>query len=177
MEDTRGGPGTCGGASTQSDHPAYPGSAFGNAGGDKSPEKSGGGGGAGGAGADACGSSSGGGGGSGKDVNPSFTQSLPNSGIYAGGGSAGCSPNPSAATNGGGGRGHPSPAPNEKGQPGTANTGGGGGGGGGNPPGRCGGSGGTGVVIVEYPGPARATGGTVNTACGTTRHVFTSSSN
>jgi hypothetical protein len=167
--------GESGGTATQTDHPAFPGSAFADPGGDGSPEFSGGGGGSQGAGADAP-ASAGGSGGSARDFSPFFTQSLPQSRL-AGGGSAGNGPTNPLATDGGGGRGHPNPAPNEKGEAGDANTGGGGGGGGGNPPGRCGGEGGSGIIVVEYPGPARATGGSVNTACGTTRHVFTSSTN
>jgi hypothetical protein len=57
---------------------------------------------------------------------------------------------------------------------GEANTGGGGGGanGGGN---ANGGDGGSGVVIVRYPGPRKATGGTITQVNGYTIHLFTSS--
>ena len=58
---------------------------------------------------------------------------------------------------------------------GTANTGSGGGGanGGGN---SNGGNGGSGIVIVRYPGPQKATGGnTITTIGGYTIHTFTSS--
>lgn len=56
-------------------------------------------------------------------------------------------------------------------QPGVANTGSGGGGGGRN--GSGGGVGGSGIVIVRYYGPQRATGGTVTTWNGYTIHTFT----
>lgn len=57
---------------------------------------------------------------------------------------------------------------------GTANTGGGGSGSF-NDAGaaRTGGSGGSGIVIVAYPGPARATGGTISSEGGFTFHRFT----
>ena len=90
---------------------------------------------------------------------------------------------------GGGGNGvsghdpSPQPVPLSKtlGFPGTANTGGGGGGGGGNPnPCLCsrkGGSGGSGVVLIQYPGAQQAVGGTVTSIPGCkTQHAFNSTS-
>ena len=62
-----------------------------------------------------------------------------------------------------------------RGVSGTANTGSGGGGGtfvGGSLPG---GNGGSGIVIVRYLGPQKATGGTVTSSGGYTIHTFTSS--
>jgi hypothetical protein len=61
---------------------------------------------------------------------------------------------------------------------GVANTGGGGGGGGNNNPidGSNSGAGGSGVVIVRYPLPIRATGGTLTTVGGNVIHTFTSGS-
>lgn len=56
----------------------------------------------------------------------------------------------------------------------TANTGGGGGGLGSNTA-FSSGSGGSGVVIIRYPGAQRGTGGTVTSAGGYTYHTFTSS--
>ena len=59
-------------------------------------------------------------------------------------------------------------------QNGEANTGGGGGGGG--LPTNIGGTGGSGIVIVRYPGPQKATGGnTITQVDGYTIHTFTSS--
>jgi hypothetical protein len=62
---------------------------------------------------------------------------------------------------------------------GGANTGGGGGGGGHNGSGagavQSGSNGGSGIVIVRYPGPQKATGGTVTPVGGDTVHTFTTS--
>jgi len=59
---------------------------------------------------------------------------------------------------------------------GTANTGGGGGGGGFySGEGGVSGAGGSGIVIVRYPGPQKAKGGTVTTSGGYTIHTFTTS--
>ena len=59
-------------------------------------------------------------------------------------------------------------------QSGEANTGGGGGSGG--LPTNIGGTGGSGIVIVRYPGPQKATGGnTITSTGGYTIHTFTSS--
>jgi hypothetical protein len=57
---------------------------------------------------------------------------------------------------------------------GTANTGGGGGGGGYSGAVTAGGNGGSGVVILRYPGTQRMTGGVVTTAAGDTIHTFNS---
>ena len=90
-------------------------------------------------------------GGAGKDVTPFFnlSPSLPNSGLYAGGGGGGIGqPAPGrggAAGPGGGGAGGFNGTP---GSDATANTGGGGGGGTGVP--GPGGNGGSGIVIIEY---------------------------
>jgi hypothetical protein len=59
---------------------------------------------------------------------------------------------------------------------GDANGGGGGGGDGGTAP-TVGGNGGSGIVIVRYAGPPRATGGTVTQSGGYTIHTFTTSGN
>ena len=75
---------------------------------------------------------------------------------------------------GGGNGGNPTPlAPT----PGTPNTGGGGGGGrtGGQVPFVGTAAGGSGIVIVRYPGSQRATGGTITSVAGHTIHTFTTS--
>ena len=56
-----------------------------------------------------------------------------------------------------------------------ANTGGGGGGGSHYNANNKGGDGGSGIVIVRYSGPQKATGGTISTVAGYTIHTFTSS--
>ena len=56
-----------------------------------------------------------------------------------------------------------------------ANTGGGGGGGSHYNSNNKGGDGGSGIVIVRYSGPQKATGGTISTVAGYTIHTFTSS--
>ena len=56
-----------------------------------------------------------------------------------------------------------------------ANTGGGGGGGSHYNSNNKGGEGGSGIVIVRYSGPQKATGGTISTVAGYTIHTFTSS--
>jgi hypothetical protein len=71
---------------------------------------------------------------------------------------------------GGGGRSTGAYNPTQ-GQPGQANTGGGGGG----SRDQAGALGGSGVVIVRYPGPQKATGGTITQVGGYTIHTFTSS--
>ena len=90
-------------------------------------------------------------GGAGKDVTPYYnlSPSLPNSGVYAGGGGGGIGqPAPgrggAGGTGGGGAGGHAGTS----GSAATANTGGGGGGGTGVP--GPGGNGGSGIVIIEY---------------------------
>lgn len=90
---------------------------------------------------------------------------------YAGGG-GGSNRNGVGAAGGlgGGGAGGASPVA------GTANTGGGGGGTGysGYGGGGTSAAGGSGVVIVRYAGPQRATGGTITSVAGYTIHTFTS---
>jgi hypothetical protein len=56
-----------------------------------------------------------------------------------------------------------------------ANTGGGGGGGSHYNVTNKGGEGGSGIVVVRYAGPQKATGGTVTSVSGYTIHTFTSS--
>jgi hypothetical protein len=61
---------------------------------------------------------------------------------------------------------------------GNPNGGGGGGGGGGaSGSGQAGSNGGSGIVIVRYLGPPRATGGTITQSGGYTIHTFTTSGN
>jgi hypothetical protein len=129
-----------------------------------------GGGGAGGAGssgtpgANNTGTGGAGGPGLGFNISGTFT-------YYAGGGGGGASLNfSSGVVNssggiGGGGAGGGATGPSN----GTANTGGGGGGGFGSNAG----AGGSGIVIVRYPGPQKAIGGTVTSVGGHTIHTFT----
>jgi len=129
-----------------------------------------GGGGAGGVGSSATalanGTGKGGAGGPGLGYNISGTFTY-----YAGGGGGGASFNfSSGPVNsdggiGGGGSGGGVSSANS----GTANTGGGGGGGFNGTVG----AGGSGIVIVRYPGPQKAIGGTVTTSAGHTIHTFT----
>ena len=98
---------------------------------------------------------------------------------YAGGGGGygySASSTTTGGLGGGGNGGNPTPlAPT----PGTPNTGGGGGGG------RTSGQnpfvgtavGGSGIIIVRYPGPQKAIGGTVTSVGGDTIHTFTTSGN
>jgi hypothetical protein len=78
---------------------------------------------------------------------------------------------------GGGGNGGlgNNPSPTGDGTIGQANTGGGGGGGGALD--AAGGAGGTGIVIVRYPGPQKAIGGTITSNNGYTIHTFITSGN
>jgi len=98
-----------------------------------------------------------------------------------GGGAGGTAGNRRAGGQGGGGSGGVTDSSPTNG---TANTGGGGGGGGINSSGatQCtgsnseiGASGGSGIVIVSYPGNQAATGGTITSSGGNTIHTFTSS--
>jgi len=102
------------------------------------------------------------------------------SGAYAGGGGGGTSaggPITSTSTGGvGGGGAGGYNSGTVAGTAGTANTGGGAGGGGENQ-GTTGVSGGSGIVILRYLGPARAIGGTTVTVDGYTYHTFTASGN
>jgi hypothetical protein len=85
---------------------------------------------------------------------------------YAGGGGGGAFPG-SAASGGLGGGGNGS---GTYGSNGSANTGGGAGGSGN---GYGGSDGGSGIVIIRYPGPQIATGGTITSFGGDTIHTFT----
>jgi hypothetical protein len=133
----------------------------------------------------------GGGGGGGAVGGDSTTNSGGNGGIgylsnitgtstyYAGGGGGGDygSSNGGIGGQGGGGNVSGGNGSNLPGGNGGTNTGGGGGGS------RSatsdswnGGNGGSGIVIVRYPGSQKATGGTVTTAAGDTLHTFTGNS-
>jgi hypothetical protein len=110
---------------------------------------------------------------------PTVSSSVTPAAYFAGGGGGGINTanagRPAGAGGlGGGGAG----GVNLDGTAGGANTGGGGGGAGGDVT-HNGGNGGSGVVIVRYPSPQRATGGSVYsyTVCGTSyvAHVFTAS--
>jgi len=107
-----------------------------------------------------------GGGGGGVGTYPGFSFPKTYGGI-GGGGDGGCG---YPATN---------PSPSANARSGNVNTGGGGGGSAAIYPGLTaeGGSGGSGIVIVRYPGPQRALGGNVTSVGGNTIHTFTSSSN
>ena len=114
----------------------------------------------------------GGGGGSAYSVSPGG-----NGGIGGGGGGAiGTTTGGAGLNNGspGGGGGINSYANTPGGNAG-ANTGGGGGGGSHYNANNKGGDGGSGIVIVRYSGPQKATGGTISTVAGYTIHTFTSS--
>jgi len=139
-----------------------------------SPYWGGGGGGAGAVGNNAT-SSSGGNGGNGLNW-----QSLGTFYAGGGGGSAYGSGSGTAfgtgGSGGGGAGGYGTTAGQRDGISGTANRGGGGGGGSwtGSQPAN-GGAGGSGIVILRYPGAQKGTGGTVTSAGGYTYHTFTSS--
>ena len=95
---------------------------------------------------------------------------------YAGGGGGGglvSGPYAGAGGIGGGGNGQIDGTQQVNGQ---ANTGGGGGGSYGNGT-AAGGAGGNGIIIVRYPGPQKAIGGTVTSVGGDTIHTFTTSGN
>ena len=87
----------------------------------------------------------------------------------AGGGSSG------TGTGGIGGGGSSATGNNTSGTNGTANTGGGAGGGNSatQPSGSFQRSGGSGIVIIRYPGATAATGGTITSSGGYTYHTFT----
>jgi hypothetical protein len=121
---------------------------------------SGGGGGAGGTGSSVVNGSAGGPG-RGSDISGVLT-------YYAGGGGGTNTP---AAPGGIGGGGAGGLANSTFGTAGTPNTGGGGGGAGGAS--RRGAAGGSGIVIIRYPGPPIATGGTITSVDGDTIHTFT----
>lgn len=100
-----------------------------------------------------------------------------NGGIGGGGGGALGTTTGGAGINNGspGGGGSPGMWANTPGGNAGANTGGGGGGGSHYNATNQGGNGGSGIVIVRYPGPQGATGGTVTYRDGYTYHTFTSS--
>ena len=127
----------------------------------------GGGGGAGAVGGSAASGAAGGNGGVGIPSSISGTATFYAGGGGGGGGGGGTYP-AGTGGNGGGGNGNS----NGSGSNATANTGGGGGGAGST---GSGGLGGSGIVIVSYPGSARFTGGTITTSGGNTIHTFTSS--
>jgi len=115
----------------------------------------------------------GGGGGSAYSVSPGG-----NGGIGGGGGGAvGITTGGAGLNNGsGGGGGSPNTQTNTPGGDAGTNTGGGGGGGSHyQSTNNKGGNGGSGIVIVRYSGPQKATGGTITTVAGYTIHTFTSS--
>jgi hypothetical protein len=115
----------------------------------------------------------GGGGGSAYSVSPGG-----NGGIGGGGGGAvGITTGGAGLNNGSpGGGGSPNAQANTPGGDAGANTGGGGGGGSHyQTTNNKGGNGGSGIVIVRYSGPQKATGGTITTVAGYTIHTFTSS--
>jgi hypothetical protein len=99
-----------------------------------------------------------------------LTSSLSGASVYYAGGGGGAGDGSSnyagAGAPGGGGAGGYAVA----GTGGSQNTGGGGGGGGGG-----GSTGGSGIVIVTYTGPVRASGGTITSSGGQTIHTFTTS--
>ena len=168
-----GGFALSGGAGIQSSQPGVSGTygyGFAGGNGNTSPNGGGGGGGAGAVGFtnSPCN------GGAGKDMSAYFGTAYGAAGIFAGGGGgtnqAGY-PTPSGGT-GGGGTGTVYNSNTQT--PGGGNTGGGGGGGGSSSP--AGMAGGSGIILVRYLGPQRATGGTVSSGGGyTTIHAFTSS--
>jgi hypothetical protein len=150
---------------------------------------SGGGGGAGGKGVDSTNQPSGG---------PGILYSILGTGYYWGGGGGGASYSLSTGGNGGiggggggavgtttggagynngqaGGGGSPNSQTNTPGGDAGANTGGGGGGGSHYNLTNKGGNGGSGIVIVRYPGLPAATGGTITYLNGYTIHTFTTS--
>ena len=93
-----------------------------------------------------------------------------------GGGAVGITVGGAGLNNGsGGGGGNPVSQTNTPGGDAGTNTGGGGGGGSHYNSNNKGGNGGSGIVIVRYSGPQKATGGTITTVAGYTIHTFTSS--
>jgi hypothetical protein len=96
-----------------------------------------------------------GGGGGGQEAGTSGSNAIPGNGGLGGGGNGGRQVDAIIATAG------------------SPNTGGGGGG---TDPG-TGGAGGSGIIIVRYPGPQKAIGGTVTSVGGDTIHTFTTSGN
>ena len=93
-----------------------------------------------------------------------------------GGGAVGVTVGGAGLNNGSaGGGGNPVSQTNTPGGDAGANTGGGGGGGSHYNANNRGGNGGSGIVIVRYSGPQKATGGTISTVAGYTIHTFTSS--
>jgi hypothetical protein len=125
---------------------------------------------AGGGGAGAVGGNGAGGTGSAGSGGNGTASSISGSSVTYAGGGGGAQYGGSwgAGGTGGGGRGG---ANGTAAVSGTANTGGGGGGAGNSTVG----SGGSGIVIISYPGAQRGTGGTVTSAGGNTIHTFTTS--
>ena len=155
----------------------YPGGSAGGSSQSNGTTTGGGGGGAGGIGGNGVTGGAGGAGGIG--IVNSFdgsTSGQLSSGLYylAGGGGGGTcgGPGGTAGTGGGGAGG----TGNNNGSNGTTNTGGGAGGAGNTNSGaRIGGIGGSGVIIIRYLGPQRASGGTVTSNGSYTYHTFTGS--
>jgi len=168
-----------GGASSAPGGSGTPGQ--GNAGGTGSSHGGGGGGGAGGAGSNGSGQSGvspviGGNGGAGATNSISGTTTT-----YGGGGGGGVyvtpGPGGTGGSGGSGGGGAAGANSHSAGAPGTTNLGGGGGSGGGYEPTVLlpGAAGGSGVVIIRYFGPQRASGGAITQTGGYTIHTYTSS--
>ena len=121
-------------------------------------------------------------GGIGKEF-PQFSNAGSPPGWFAGGGGGGFyaygpftptnAPGSNTGAKGGGGRGRDGASTDAT--VGVANTGGGGGGGSGNNTSPHAPDGGSGIVIIKYPGPQKATGGTITTVGGSTIHTFTTS--
>jgi hypothetical protein len=153
-----------------------------NGGGNGTSNLGGGGGGAGGVGGNATFSPDrGGDGGIGKYFGYSFGRSLGYDGWFADGGGGGVRYNRTIGSKyhgAGQGGNHNSDTIYRGSTNAVVNTGSGGGGGGysGSNSGRIGGNGGSGIVIIKYKGPQKATGGdSIITRRGYTIHVFTSS--
>jgi hypothetical protein len=155
----------------------YPGGSAGGSGQSNGTATGGGGGGAGGIGGNGVTGGAGGAGGIGT-VNSFDGSTLGqlSSGLYylAGGGGGGTCGGPGGTAGlGGGGAGGTG---NNNGSNGTTNTGGGAGGAGNTNSGaKIGGTGGSGVIIIRYLGPQRASGGTVTSNGSYTYHTFTGS--
>ena len=113
----------------------------------------------------------GGAGGAGRALSISGTSSS-----YGGGGGGGTIYNINGGAGGAGGGGAGGFSGGVRGSPGITNTGGGGGGGGNNNPinGSLPADGGSGIVIIRYPQPVRATGGVISLVNNDVVHTFTS---
>lgn len=108
-----------------------------------------------------------------------FGKDTANPGYFAGGGAGGVYQSTSSRLDGSDTRapgGGGAAAGMTKSKVGTTNSGGGGGAGNGGENSRqVGGTGGSGIVVVRYPGSQKATGGSVSSSGGYTYHEFTSS--